>query len=43
MGVPPMFDSSCEDAGANIATALTMGVKIMMVTGDALAIAKETF
>jgi H+-transporting ATPase len=37
-----MFDPPREDAKATIATALTMGVKIKMVTGDALAIAKET-
>jgi len=37
-----MFDPPREDAKATIATALTMDVKIKMVTGDALAIAKET-
>jgi H+-transporting ATPase len=42
LGVLPMFDPPREDAKAMIATALTMGVKIKMVTGDALAIAKET-
>ena len=42
LGVLPMFDPPREDAKATIATALTMGVKIKMVTGDALAIAKET-
>jgi H+-transporting ATPase len=42
LGVLPLFDPPREDAGATIATALTMGVKIKMVTGDALAIAKET-
>jgi H+-transporting ATPase len=41
LGVLPMFDPPREDAKATIATALTMGVKIKMVTGDALAIAKE--
>jgi H+-transporting ATPase len=40
--VLPLFDPPREDAKATIATALKMGVKIKMVTGDALAIAKET-
>ena len=31
-----------EDAKATVATAAQMGVKIKMVTGDALAIARET-
>jgi H+-transporting ATPase len=42
IGVLPLFDPPREDAKATIATALAMGVKIKMVTGDALAIAKET-
>jgi H+-transporting ATPase len=42
VGVPPLFDPPREDAKATIALALKMGVKIKMVTGDALAIAKET-
>jgi H+-transporting ATPase len=42
VGVLPLFDPPREDAKATIATALTMGVKIKMVTGDALAIARET-
>jgi H+-transporting ATPase len=42
VGVLPMFDPPREDAKATIATALAMGVKVKMVTGDALAIAKET-
>ena len=41
-GVLPLFDPPREDAKATIATALAMGVKIKMVTGDALAIAIET-
>jgi H+-transporting ATPase len=41
-GVLPLFDPPRDDAKATIATAGTMGVKIKMVTGDALAIAKET-
>ena len=42
IGVLPLFDPPRKDAKATIATALQMGVKIKMVTGDALAIAKET-
>ncbi len=42
IGVLPLFDPPRQDAGDTIATALSMGVKIMMVTGDALAIAQET-
>lgn len=41
-GVLPLFDPPREDAEATVATAAAMGVKIKMVTGDALAIAKET-
>ena len=42
VGVLPLFDPPREDAKETIATALKMGVKVKMVTGDALAIAKET-
>lgn len=42
IGVLPLFDPPREDAKATIATALAMGIKIKMVTGDALAIAQET-
>jgi H+-transporting ATPase len=42
VGVLPLFDPPREDAKETIATACKMGVKIKMVTGDALAIAKET-
>ncbi len=42
LGVLPMFDPPREDAKATIATARQLGVKIKMVTGDALAIARET-
>jgi H+-transporting ATPase len=42
LGVLPLFDPPREDAKATIATALKMGVKVKMVTGDALAIAQET-
>ncbi|MDD2336702.1 MAG: plasma-membrane proton-efflux P-type ATPase [Geobacteraceae bacterium] len=42
LGVLPLFDPPREEASATIATAKQMGVKIKMVTGDALAIAQET-
>ncbi|HVA13269.1 MAG TPA: plasma-membrane proton-efflux P-type ATPase [Stellaceae bacterium] len=42
LGVLPLFDPPREDAKSTVATAAQMGVKIKMVTGDALAIAKET-
>jgi H+-transporting ATPase len=42
LGVLPLFDPPREDAKATIATARKMGVKVKMVTGDALAIAWET-
>ncbi len=42
LGVLPLFDPPREDARATIATASQMGVKVKMVTGDQLAIAKET-
>ena len=42
VGVLPLFDPPRDDAKATIATAGKMGVKIKMVTGDALAITKET-
>ena len=35
LGVLPLFDPPREDAKATIATAVQMGVKIKMVTGDA--------
>ena len=41
LGVLPLFDPPREDAKSTIATAAQMGVKIKMVTGDALAIARE--
>ncbi|MCB2154482.1 plasma-membrane proton-efflux P-type ATPase [bacterium] len=41
-GVLPLFDPPREDAAETIATARKMGVKLKMVTGDALAIAQET-
>ena len=42
LGVLPLFDPPREDAKATVATASQMGVKVKMVTGDQLAIAKET-
>jgi H+-transporting ATPase len=42
LGVLPLFDPPREDAKANIAKARQMGVTNKMVTGDALAIARET-
>ena len=42
LGVLPLFDPPREEAKATIATAREMGVKVKMVTGDALAIARET-
>lgn len=41
-GVLPLFDPPREDAAETISIARKMGVKIKMVTGDALAIAQET-
>src|SRR5579863_4953562 len=42
LGVLPLFDPPREQAKATIATARLMGVKVKMVTGDQLAIARET-
>jgi len=42
LGVLPLFDPPRKDAKATIATARAMGVAVKMVTGDALAIARET-
>ncbi len=42
LGVLPLFDPPRDDAKATIATATQMGVQVKMVTGDAIAIAKET-
>jgi H+-transporting ATPase len=42
LGVLPLFDPPRADAKSTIATAQHMGVKVKMVTGDALAIARET-
>ncbi len=42
LGALPLYDPPRTDAKSTVATAREMGVKIKMVTGDALAIAKET-
>jgi H+-transporting ATPase len=42
LGVLPLFDPPREEAKTTIATARQMGVSVKMVTGDQLAIAKET-
>jgi H+-transporting ATPase len=41
LGVLPLFDPPREDSKATIATASQMGIKVKMVTGDQIAIAKE--
>jgi H+-transporting ATPase len=42
LGVLPLFDPPREEAKATIATARQMGVQVKMVTGDQVAIARET-
>ena len=42
LGVLPLFDPPREDSKATIATAREMGVNVKMVTGDQMAIARET-
>ncbi len=42
LGVLPLFDPPREDSQTTLATARDMGVKVKMVTGDQLAIARET-
>ena len=42
VGVLPLFDPPREQAKATIASARQMGVKVKMVTGDQMAIARET-
>ncbi len=41
LGVLPLFDPPREDSKQTVATASQMGIKVKMVTGDQLAIAKE--
>jgi len=42
LGVLPLFDPPREDSKATISTARQMGVNVKMVTGDQVAIARET-
>jgi len=42
LGVIPLFDPPREDAKQTIEIAREMGVRVKMVTGDAIAIAQET-
>jgi H+-transporting ATPase len=42
LGVLPLFDPPRQEARATIATARQMGVTVKMVTGDQMAIARET-
>jgi H+-transporting ATPase len=42
LGVLPLFDPPREEARATIATARQIGINVKMVTGDQLAIARET-
>jgi H+-transporting ATPase len=41
VGVLPLFDPPREDSKSTIATAIEMGLKMKMVTGDQLAIGRE--
>lgn len=42
LGMLPMFDPPREDTAQTIADAQNLGISVKMLTGDALAIAKET-
>ena len=42
VGVLPLFDPPREDSKSTIATAREMGIKVKMVTGDQVAIGRET-
>ncbi len=42
LGLLPLFDPPRPDSKETIATAMRMGIAVKMVTGDQLAIAKET-
>ena len=42
LGVLPLFDPPREEAATTIDSARKMGVKVKMITGDQMAIAKET-
>jgi H+-transporting ATPase len=41
LGVIPLFDPLREDSKSTIETAMKMGIKVKMLTGDQIAIAKE--
>lgn len=42
LGILPMFDPPREDTAQTISEAQNLGISVKMLTGDALAIAKET-
>jgi len=42
LGILPLFDPPRDEAGETIATAQQMGIQVKMVTGDQVAIARET-
>ncbi|KAE8370678.1 E1-E2 ATPase-domain-containing protein [Aspergillus caelatus] len=42
LGMMPMFDPPREDTAQTIAEAQKLGIEVKMLTGDAIAIAKET-
>lgn len=42
MGLLPLFDPPRHDSAETIRRALELGVKVKMITGDQLAIGKET-
>jgi H+-transporting ATPase len=42
MGLLPLFDPPRHDSSETITRALNLGVNVKMITGDQLAIAKET-
>ncbi|KAL4807485.1 E1-E2 ATPase-domain-containing protein [Aspergillus unguis] len=42
LGMMPMFDPPREDTAQTIAEAQKLGIQVKMLTGDAIAIAKET-
>lgn len=42
LGMLPMFDPPRDDTAQTIAEAQKLGIKVKMLTGDAIAIAKET-
>ncbi|KAJ6389204.1 hypothetical protein OIU77_027526 [Salix suchowensis] len=42
IGLLPLFDPPCHDSAETIRRALELGVRVKMITGDQLAIGKET-